>query len=68
LSTPKDTEKLKVDGDFENSGKNRPKREVFSRKTDSGKRNLEGFPLYNYLRVKDRKKSNTYPIMDETVP
>jgi len=31
-------------------------------------KNLEKFPLYNYLKDKDKEKSNTYPIMGEIVP
>jgi len=59
---------LKVDDDFGIPGEKGLKGEIFDRETESGKRNLERFPLYNYLRDKRWEKSNTYPIMDEIFP
>jgi len=44
------SEKLKVDGDFGIPGEKGLKGGIFDRETESGKRNLERFPLYNYLK------------------
>jgi len=54
-------EKLKVNGDLGGSEKKWVKIEDFDRKTESRERNLEGFPLCNYLKRQKIGKKQYLP-------